>query len=184
MSAASLAGAVPVERYGHAVLAHGRCSRLLPVLVMVAFVLLAGVGVVGYLYVTSAPAPDGVVVLDREPVGVPGYERALGAGQGCVFGPAWSDDVTVRLGHNGCDTRNDILSAQLTGVTYRPGTGNCVVLTGRLNDSYTGQVVQFTKDDAAAVQIDHVYPLSVAWDRGASQWFADVDVTSPTTRTI
>ena len=29
-----------------------------------------------------------------------GYDRAL-------FGTAWTDDVTVPGGHNGCDTRND-----------------------------------------------------------------------------
>ena len=35
-----------------------------------------------------------------------GYERAK-------FGPAWSDEVTVNGGRNGCDTRNDVLRRDL-----------------------------------------------------------------------
>lgn len=36
---------------------------------------------------------------------VPGYDRDCGPGHGCVFGPAWSDDVDVAGGHQGCDKR-------------------------------------------------------------------------------
>jgi hypothetical protein len=35
-----------------------------------------------------------------------GYDRSR-------FGVAWTDDVTVADGHNGCDTRNDILRRDL-----------------------------------------------------------------------
>ncbi|TQC47132.1 HNH endonuclease [Rhodococcus sp. WS4] len=87
------------------------------------------------------------------------------------FGQAWSDDVTVAGGHNGCDTRNDILGRDLIDRTYKDGTKNCVILTGTLNDPYTGKTIAFTrgKDTSSSVQIDHVVALSDAWQKGAQQ---------------
>ena len=49
-------------------------------------------------------------------------------------------------------------------------TDNCVVLTGTLADPYTGRTIAFRKTNPLAVQIDHVYPLSLAWDMGANEW--------------
>ena len=43
------------------------------------------------------------------------------------------------IDRNGCDTRNDILARDLTGETFKPGTHNCVVLTGTLADPYSGR---------------------------------------------
>ena len=74
------------------------------------------------------------------------------------------------MGHNGCDTRNDVLAQQLKNVTYRPGTHGCVVMSGVLNDPYTGRTINFTKAKASATQIDHMAPLSYAWDMGAASW--------------
>ena len=54
-----------------------------------------------------------------------GYSRA-------EFGPAWTDDVTVAAGHNGCDTRNDILRRDLQAVVIKPGSNGCTVLSGEL----------------------------------------------------
>lgn len=99
-----------------------------------------------------------------------GYERGCGAGQACVFGPAWTDDTDAPGGHDGCDTRNDVLAVQLAAVVYRDGTRACVVVTGRLADPYTGRRVDFDKARAGDVQIDHVYPLAAAWDMGAATW--------------
>ena len=90
-----------------------------------------------------------------------GYSRA-------EFGPAWAD-----VDRNGCDTRNDILNRDLTDKTYRTGTHDCVVLSGQLNEPYTGRVVTFAKAQASLVQIDHVVALSDAWQKGAAQWTAD-----------
>ncbi|RVW05960.1 HNH endonuclease family protein [Rhodococcus spongiicola] len=101
---------------------------------------------------------------------VPGYERGCRAGQACVFGPSWSDDHSGRGGHDGCDTRNNVLSVDLTDVVFRQGTHDCVVVSGTLADPYSGQRIDFTKQDANAVQIDHVYPLAAAWDLGAAAW--------------
>lgn len=92
-----------------------------------------------------------------------------------LFGQAWSDDVTVPGGHNGCDTRNDILRAQLTDVVLKPGTNGCVVLSGTVNDPYSGDVIPFQrgKDTSSLIQIDHVVALANAWQTGAFNWDAD-----------
>lgn len=82
------------------------------------------------------------------------------------FGPAWAD-----VDHNGCDTRNDILRRDLQDITFRPGTRDCVVLTGVLEGPYTGERIEFVRgqDTSMAVQIDHVVALSDAWQKGAQQ---------------
>jgi hypothetical protein len=87
------------------------------------------------------------------------------------FGPAWTDDNDVAGGHNGCDTRNDILRRDLAGVGLKAGTRGCVVLRGRLNDPYTGHQITFVrgKRTSAAVQIDHVVALGDAWQTGAQR---------------
>lgn len=86
------------------------------------------------------------------------------------FGSGWLDDVDVAFGHDGCDARNDILARDLTGETFRAGTRSCVVETGKLDDPYTGTTISFTKAQATKVQIDHVIPLSYAWQMGAARW--------------
>lgn len=101
-----------------------------------------------------------------------GYVRGCGSDQACVFGPAWSDDVDVPGGHNGCGTRDDVLARQLTEVAIRPGS-RCVVVAGTLHDPYTGRILAFAKATAGEVQIDHVVPLAMAWDLGAAEWTAD-----------
>ena len=86
------------------------------------------------------------------------------------FGPAWAD-----TDHNGCDTRNDILARDLVGETFKPGTQNCVVVTGTLADRYTGTTITFVRGNttSSAVQIDHIIALSDAWQKGAQQLSAD-----------
>ncbi|OYD66524.1 GmrSD restriction endonuclease domain-containing protein [Rhodococcus sp. OK302] len=92
-----------------------------------------------------------------------GYDRAL-------FGVAWTDDVDVEFGRNGCDTRNDILRRDLTDLTFKDGN-RCTIQTGTLNDPYTSKTIAFTRgqDTSSAVQIDHVVALSDAWQKGAQQ---------------
>jgi hypothetical protein len=97
-----------------------------------------------------------------------GYERGCGDGEGCVFGPAWSD-----VDRNGCDQRNDVLHRDLTEVAVREGTRGCVVVAGVLDDPYTGESVPFEKATAAEVPVDHVVPLAAAWVQGAAAWSAD-----------
>ena len=87
-----------------------------------------------------------------------GYSRAQS-------GDAWSD-----IDHNGCDTRNDILNRDLTAKQHKNSRG-CVVISGILNDPYTGKVINFMrgKDTSEQVQIDHVVALSDAWQSGAQE---------------
>lgn len=94
---------------------------------------------------------------------VPGYKRDQ-------FGQTWTDDHAGSGGHNGCDTRNDVLKAQLTAVQYR-ARSSCVVIVGTLRaEPYTGRRIEFRKAAASKVQIDHVYGLARAWDMGAAHW--------------
>lgn len=91
-----------------------------------------------------------------------GYDRAL-------FGTPWSDDVTVEGGHNGCDTRNDILRRDLTGIGFAAGE-SCTVLSGVLNDPYTAETVLYQTGSANLIDIDHIVPLADAWQKGAQGW--------------
>ena len=86
-----------------------------------------------------------------------GYTRAQ-------FGPTWAD-----VDRNGCDTRNDILQRDLTEISYRAKTRNCVVESGNLIDRYSGEVINFKRGNISSmeVQIDHVVALSNAWQTGA-----------------
>jgi len=85
------------------------------------------------------------------------------------FGPAWQD-----VDRNGCDTRNDILARDLTRTVVKPGTHGCVVLSGTLAEPYSGRTISFQRGQTTseAVQIDHVVPLSDAWQTGAQGWNA------------
>lgn len=102
---------------------------------------------------------DGLEIKGRAPKS--GYQRSQ-------FGDAWSDDVNAAGGHNGCDTRNDILRRDLVDVV----SNGCVVFSGILNDPYTGTTVDFQRGEgtSALVQIDHMVALSDAWQKGAAQW--------------
>lgn len=86
------------------------------------------------------------------------------------FGQAWSDDVDVPGGHNGCDTRNDILGRDLAETTFKPGTHDCVVLSGIYTDPYTGTTVIFQRGQSSdQTHIDHIVSLENAWQTGAQQ---------------
>ncbi len=106
---------------------------------------------------------DSLAVKGRAPK--TGYERSL-------FGDAWTDDVTVAEGRNGCDTRNDILRRDLLQVVFKPGSNGCAVLSGILNDPYTGTSIEFRRGpgSSAEVQVDHMVSLSDAWQTGAQEW--------------
>lgn len=126
-----------------------------------------------------------VEVIDERPR-APGYDRDCGAGRGCVFGPAWTDATAAPGGRDGCDTRNNVLAAALHDVEFRSGTNDCVVASGTLDDPYSGDTFRFVRGSGGGgIEIDHIYPLSAAWDMGAHGWtleermrFAnDVDIT-------
>ena len=105
--------------------------------------------------VTASSVLSSLPVKGRAPK--TGYTRAQ-------FGQAWAD-----VDRNGCDTRNDMLKRDLTNITYKVKTRDCVVLTGVLVDRYSGETINFVRGNVTSmeVQIDHVVALSNAWQTGA-----------------
>lgn len=89
-----------------------------------------------------------------------------------LFGPAWDDTAAdpqqVAFAANGCDTRNDILARDLTGVATDDG---CTVTSGDLWDPYTATTINFTRGarTSSAAQIDHIVALGNVWISGGSQ---------------
>ena len=105
---------------------------------------------------------DGLEVKGRAPKS--GYSRDF-------FGQAWTDDVSVEFGHNGCDTRNDILRRDLQNLEIKPGTNDCVAKSGTLVEPYSGETISFVRgNNSGAVQIDHVVALADAYQKGAQGW--------------
>ncbi|WP_443095901.1 hypothetical protein [Rothia koreensis] len=90
--------------------------------------------------------------------------RAKGAGKPydrSAFGSPWSDED-----HNGCDTRNDILSRDMADVSFGDRS-SCRVRQGTLADPYTGRTIEFVAGkESRKVQIDHVVALSDSWVSG------------------
>ena len=114
---------------------------------------------------TDAAAGEGTVLAQLATIKIKGrapktgYERAL-------FGRGWKDPD-----RNGCDARNDMLRRDLKDLVTKPGTQGCVILTGVLDDPFTGKTIDFVRGQKTsnAVQIDHLVALSDAWQKGAQQ---------------
>ncbi len=117
---------------------------------------------------TVAPGVDVLAGIAEIPARLRGHDYRRAA-----FGDAWDDDNDAPGGRNGCDTRNDILDRDLVDKTYVAIT-RCptAVATGVLHDPYTDATVAFMRGNqvGAAVQIDHIVPLALAWDLGARDW--------------
>jgi hypothetical protein len=97
-----------------------------------------------------------------------GYDRSCAAGGACVFGPEWTDAHPGRFGHNGCDTRQDVLLDQMVDIELR-WESRCRIFEAVLSDPYTGERLTW-RDDGYWIQIDHIYPLAAAWHAGAWAW--------------
>lgn len=82
-----------------------------------------------------------------------GYKRA-------EYGDGWAN-----IGD--CDLRNIMLKRAITAPKI--AEDNCVVLSGELQDPYTGKTINFVRGSStsADVQIDHVVALSDSWQKGA-----------------
>jgi Protein of unknown function (DUF1524) len=117
---------------------------------------------------TLAPGTDVLAGMAEVPARTRGYDYRRAA-----FGESWTDYNTAPGGHNGCDTRNDILDRDLIEKTY-VSIKRCpnAVATGTLHDPYTNDVIAFMRGNqtGAAVQIEHIVPLAYAWDLGARNW--------------
>jgi hypothetical protein len=123
---------------------------------------------------TVAPGVDVLAGIAEIPQRIRGndYRRA-------AFGDSWTDDNAAPGGHNGCDTRNDILDRDLVDKTY-VSISRCpnAVATGTLHDPYTSETINLVRGNqtGAAVQIDHLVPLAYAWDQGARNWTDEMRV--------
>jgi hypothetical protein len=111
----------------------------------------------------AAEAKPGLAAAVLETLPVKGRASKTGYSRD-QFGQTWAD-----VNRNGCDTRNDILKRDLISITYKPKTRDCVVLTGILEDRYSGETINFVRGNISSmdVQIDHVVALSNAWQTGA-----------------
>lgn len=91
-----------------------------------------------------------------------------------TMGSAQQNSATTR--QNPEEARNDILDRDLVEKTY-VSIKRCpaAVATGLLHDPYTNAEIAFTRGEktGAAVQIDHIVPLALAWDLGARLWTDD-----------
>lgn len=110
-------------------------------------------------HVEGTPSKQEVRILHQQLRIVPqrvtvlGYERSCDSTKACSFGPAWSDNTEDPLGHNGRDTRTDML------LNFTPEI-----------DPYTGDPLPTERRQQ---HVDHLYPLAAAWDFGAWEWSAE-----------
>lgn len=147
-------------------------KTVLVVAVVIAVVLLIGLAVFIYnkekIGKSSNPSAQKAALTLLAAIPIKGWAPKTGYSRD-QFGPPWTDDVDVEGGHNGCDTRDDILRRDLSNVV--PPSG-CTVLSGVLHDPYTGKDIQFNREEGTdvLVQIDHVVPLLDAWETGAQGW--------------
>jgi Protein of unknown function (DUF1524) len=123
---------------------------------------------------TVAPGVDVLAGVAEVPMRIRGYDYRRAA-----FGESWTDDNDAPGGHNGCDTRNDILDRDLVDKTY-VSIKRCpnAIATGTLHDPYTNDTIAFVRGNqtGAAVQIEHIVPLAYAWDLGARNWTDEMRV--------
>ena len=121
---------------------------------------------------SNQPAPTASYDLARQrlkQLEVRGWDRTSDFKRS-QFGKAWSDDVDVEFGRNGCNTRDDILRRDLQNLVVRRGT--CYAQSGTLLDPYSGVTIDFVRspDTSKAIEIDHVVALADAWYKGARSW--------------
>jgi hypothetical protein len=121
------------------------------------------IALVAILNIPNANAAETSVETLLESLAVKGRAPKTGYAR-AQFGQTWAD-----VNRNGCDTRNDILQRDLTNLSFRAGTRDCVVESGKLVDPYSGITINFIKGvkSSMEVQIDHVVALSNAWQTGA-----------------
>ncbi|MBU6263660.1 MAG: DUF1524 domain-containing protein [Actinomycetales bacterium] len=121
------------------------------------------IALIAILNISSAQAAQSTAEKLLDSLAVKGRAPKTGYARD-QFGQRWAD-----VNRNGCDTRNDILQRDLTNILFKPGTRNCVVLSGTLIDPYSGTKIDFVRGNVTSmeVQIDHVVALSNAWQTGA-----------------
>ncbi|MBI9000170.1 HNH endonuclease family protein [Corynebacterium sp. CCM 9185] len=89
---------------------------------------------------------------------VPGYHRNR-------FGTGWN---RAHIGSRTCTTHEVMLVAEFPDATVTP---DCGVHAAPGRDPYSGWMMATSPTDPGQrIEVDHVYPLSAAWDMGAAEW--------------
>ncbi|AEG81397.1 HNH endonuclease family protein [Corynebacterium ulcerans] len=86
-----------------------------------------------------------------------GYKREY-------FGASWGPAP-----HSRCNTRVAVLAATLNDAHL---TNSCSLSSGWTLDPYSGRKIS-VDGTAEPIELDHVFPLSAAWDMGAHAWTAE-----------
>lgn len=88
-------------------------------------------------------------------VTVIGYERSQ-------FGEGWG------IQSSGCSTRDEVLAATLIDAHL---SVDCMLTQGHGDDPYSLRPIAVNaRGNQEPIELDHVYPLSAAWDMGAYAW--------------
>ena len=77
------------------------------------------------------------------------------------------DDFGIWQPHGACSTREAILESQASDPLH-----GCHARSGTLYDPYSGTTIPAT----SPIEIDHIFPLSAAYDMGASEWDRETKV--------
>ena len=69
----------------------------------------------------------------------------------------------------GCSLRQKIIKREFGDSAVVSTDDNCTIISGEYNEPYTGSHLIFyqKKDISSKIQIDHIVPLSDAWQKGA-----------------
>ncbi|MGW4355070.1 HNH endonuclease family protein [Nocardia sp. NPDC004582] len=86
-----------------------------------------------------------------------------------AFGPGWSGRGGEPVLTGGCTAREQVMKRDLTE-TRMGDSNSCLVLSGTLEDPYTGERIAYDRFTSSGIEIDHVVALGDAWRSGASQW--------------
>ncbi|MFD7845925.1 HNH endonuclease family protein [Nocardia sp. NPDC059764] len=104
--------------------------------------------------------------LDRLPVA---WNRNWETYDRNAFGPGWSGRGGEPALTGGCTAREHVMKRDLTET--RVGESNsCLVLSGTLDDPYTGEQIPYDRFTSSDIEIDHVAAIGDAWRSGASRW--------------
>ena len=109
-------------------------------------------------YTLASRVLDSLPIKGRAPK--TGYNRSY-------FSTDWSE-----VGN--CSIRELIIARDFSEIKLNED--GCKVMSGILNDPYTGKVINFQRgpDSSQAVQIDHVVAVSDAWQKGAQELTPDL----------
>ena len=77
------------------------------------------------------------------------------------------DDFGIWQPHGACSTREVILESQSSDPLH-----GCHARSGTIYDPYSGTSISAT----SPIEIDHIFPLSAAYDMGASEWDRETKV--------